>query len=537
MDEEKIKKKKKKKTTSKRSNNSTTVRKASTKKKSTSNSTKAKNAQVKNAKTVKKKQIKAKPKTKIKKTPTKKDPIEEQQTIILVPKKEIIAKIEKKKHVIIYQMLIFVLFAVGLYSYYYFNISPIPKVKSVYLDDDNNVNIIYKNIKNKRNKIYCYYSKEDKMPSSNDKGWKLTEDNTCSFKMEDDKFYAYLKNQDNIIVKVNGVENLGRIISINLDKNKVYLPINGTNKVNVSFKKIGQVDETIIWKSDDENVATVKDGKISGISNGTANISATIMNKSASVKVVVTNLITTRPKDGFDFKKPQLGCNKYSKEQNDLIDEILKNNINEVGYKTRAGAVEAARFLTLDFPYRINYFYENGRQTTNNVDGEGRYYHVGMYLHDSRYSSITGSQKGPKIWGCSMYDRPVKRQVVNGLDCSGFVSWALLNGGFDVKDVGAGWSNNLDLTDYGTVKKINSSVIKSNVIKVGDLLHSTAAGGHIGIIVGMDSSNYYVAQALWYNEIGVQITKIEKDKLYKTFPHVVLMDKYYKNDGNLTDMW
>ena len=117
------------------------------------------------------------------------------------------------------------------------------------------------------------------------------------------------------------------------------------------------------------------------------------------------------------------------------------------------------------------------------------------------------------------------------------MSWALLNGGFNVKDVGAGWSNNLDLTDYGTVKKVTSSLTSSNRIKVGDLLHSTRLGGHIGIIVGIDKSNYYVAQAIWYNPVGVVITKIQKSKLANDFPHVVLMDKYYKSDGILTNMW
>ena len=222
-----------------------------------------------------------------------------------------------------------------------------------------------------------------------------------------------------------------------------------------------------------------------------------------------------------------------------MFDKILKNRIDNVGYKTRAGVVEASRFLTLDFPYRINYFYENGRQTTNKVDGEGRYYHVGLYLNSSKYKDLTGSttlnNKGP--WGCSIYSYPAKRNIDNGLDCSGFVSWALLNGGFDVKDVGAGWSNDSDLTDFGEVKKVTTDLSTSNEIKVGDLLHSEAAGGHIGIIVGMDEDYFYVAQALWYDEIGVIITKIKKKELKNTFPHVVLMDKYYINDGKLTNMW
>ena len=52
----------------------------------------------------------------------------------------------------------------------------------------------------------------------------------------------------------------------------------------------------------------------------------------------------------------------YTIEGYELFDE-LENKINNTGYKTRAGVVEAARFLTLNLPYKINYFYENGRGT------------------------------------------------------------------------------------------------------------------------------------------------------------------------------
>ena len=136
-----------------------------------------------------------------------------------------------------------------------------------------------------------------------------------------------------------------------------------------------------------------------------------------------------------------------------------------------------------------------------------------------------------------MYSNPAHRNIDNGLDCSGFVSWTLLNAGFDVKDVGAGFSDNSDLTDFGELKSLTTSLAKSDKIKVGDLLHSNTAGGHIAIIVGIDSNYYYVAQALWYDEIGVVITKYKKSSLPSSFPHVVLMDKYYKKDGNLTNMW
>ena len=57
------------------------------------------------------------------------------------------------------------------------------------------------------------------------------------------------------------------------------------------------------------------------------------------------------------------------------------------------------------------------------------------------------------------------------------------------------------------------------------------------MIVGIDDENYYVAQALWYDEIGVIITKETKSTLLSKFPHVILMEEFYENDGNLTNMW
>ena len=346
-------------------------------------------------------------------------------------------------------------------------------------------------------------------------------------------YKLYIKTDDKIIY--SGENDKAVYLEVNENKNKIYLAINGTYNF---YNKIIGNSKSIKVSNTNSEIASISDnGIIKGIKPGTTTISVKYNKKEYKIEVLVTNLITVKPTGGYDYKKGYLACNKYSKEDNDLIDEILKDRINTVGYKTRAGAVEAARFLTLEFPYRINYFYENGRQTTNNVDGEGRYYNVGFYLDSSRYKNITGSSTGPKAWGCSMYSNPAHRNIDNGLDCSGFVSWALLNAGFDVKDVGAGFSDNSDLTDFGELKSLTTTLAKSDKIKVGDLLHSYAAGGHIGIIVGIDSNYYYVAQALWYDEIGVVITKYKKSSLPSSFPHVILMDKYYKEDGNLTNMW
>lgn len=375
------------------------------------------------------------------------------------------------------------------------------------------------------NNYDCLFTDEYILPDVDSNKWVASDKEYKCYTKFDNSKYIFLKKDNKIVYSTDDV------IYLETLSDKVYMALN--DKKDLPIKVIGNINN-LDFKYSNSTVIDINKGKIISNSIGNTSIITKYNGTKNIIDVIVSDLIVTMPKE-YDLKKKELECNKYSEEESNILDDILKSRVNEVGASTRASAVSVARFLTLEFPYRINYFYENGRQTTNKVDGEGRYYHKGLYLTESKYSSLTGSTSSPKAWGCKLYSNPVKRYDNNGLDCSGFVSWVLLNAGFDPKDVGAGFADYLDLTDYGDVKRINSATIKD--IKVGDLLHSYAAGGHIGIIVGIDNDYFYVAQALWYDEVGVIITKYKKDLLYKSFPHVVLMDKYYINDGKLTNMW
>ena len=422
---------------------------------------------------------------------------------------------------------------------YYYK-APTPLITSVFLDKENNINVYYNIPEYKfNNKIYYLYKTNDEVPLANDQNWILNKSNNFKFLLDQNRYYVYLKNEDNEIIKVDDTDYFGRITSLNINKDKVYLAINGKYKVSAKYTYIGYIEDKLTWRSENSNIASVSEnGEIKGLKNGTTKIYAKIKDKEISTSVTVTDLITTRP-NNYDSKKSYLGCDYYSKEDNDLLDEILKDRINEKGYKTRAGVVEAARFLTLEFPYKIRYFSENGRGSTNGVDGEGRYYHVGLYLDESRYSKIGKKSSGPKTWGCKMYSRPSHGYRANGFDCSGFVSWVLLNGGFDVGDIGAGLAPHLDLTDYGERIKFNSSVVSSGKVKVGDLLSSGGVGGgHIAIIVGEDDSYYYVAESLWTPpNVAVVVIPYSKKTIFNRYYYVMLMDSYYKKDGDLSKMW
>ena len=73
----------------------------------------------------------------------------------------------------------------------------------------------------------------------------------------------------------------------------------------------------------------------------------------------------------------------------------------------------------------------------------------------------------------------------------------------------------------------------------GDLLSSSGpGGGHIAVIAGEDDNNYYVAESLWYDPyISVTLVKYSKKTVFKRYYWVMLMDSYYKEDGELTKMW
>lgn len=322
---------------------------------------------------------------------------------------------------------------------------------------------------------------------------------------------------------------------------KIYLIKNEDYDFNIDLNNIDINEKNIKWYSNNKKILKVENNNtLIGLKKGKTKIYTYILNKKYEVEVEITNLLLSQ-KDEYNINKKFLECNMYNKEENDLIDKILENKINNAGYKTRAGVVEAARFLTLNLPYKINYFYENGRGTTfgiqENVQGEGRYYNKGLFLDESRFENIIYKKNGPATWGCNLYSNVIKEEQKNGLDCSGFISWAMIQAGFDPGDIGAGITDVYDYTDTGEKTNLTDEVINKDIIKTGDLLHSNRAGGHIAIIVGMDEYNYYVAEAIWYEPNGVVINTYSKENIKNNFNYVILMDSFYKNDGKYSELW
>ena len=381
--------------------------------------------------------------------------------------------------------------------------------------------------------------------------WTKTDDNNvCALPITEYKTNLYLRNSQGFDCgKIEGLE-LSYIENVKITSGNVYLAVGGHEKLTYETEYKGVVNEKVVLSSDDENIATIdEDNVIHAIGLGKTKITATFGEKTDSIDVLVTDLIVLAPRE-FDVYKPYLGCGYYTKEENDLLDEILASRVEKAGWHTRAGVVEAARFLALEFPYRINYFVENGRVASyvgSFADGEGRYYHVGLYLDPSRYANLDQSMiyGGPGCWGCAINEYSKNRMARNGLDCSGFVAWAILNGGFDCRDLGAGIAQDWpDLTDLGE-KKVLSEELKEDKLRVGDLLSGPFGGtvfdgGHIAIVAGIDKDGYiYIAEELGYADAwGYFIKKYDKSSLLHYFYYRVDMEKYYTDgDGNLTNFW
>lgn len=362
----------------------------------------------------------------------------------------------------------------------------------------------------------------------------------CTLTLEINEDYKiYLKNEHRKTREVNLTDYVDNILSFNFENDVIYMVLGDEKSLKYDELVIDKDKKLSKVVSSDNNVVSINNGIMKANNTGDAEVKS----GDKSIKIVVTDIISKPYYQ--DKKKEIIPCNQYSKSEAELLDKLLAFKINESGFKTRAGAVEAARFLTLEFKYRIPYFYENGRVHPSGVhfaDGEGRYYKVGLYLDDSKKDDIIASYRGPAIWGCPLtnlepapeYGYIMGAKKPNGLDCSGFISWALKNAGFDPGDIGAGDSEYpYQMTKLGEFVSLTPELIKSGKIRTGDLINYW---GHIGMIIGIDDDNIYVAESL-PNLGGAVAKKYSKTNIRNTFTHVVLMDKYYEKDGNLTDMW
>lgn len=320
-----------------------------------------------------------------------------------------------------------------------------------------------------------------------------------------------------------------------------YLAVDAKKSFNFKFDYPSDYKVEVSYAVANPEILKVEEDAMYGLAVGETDVTVTLNDgNEKKYHVNVTDLI----KPANPEIKAYLPCKAFTDEQAEILDKILDSRVKEGGEGTRGGVLAAARFLALEFPYTIRYFNENGRLVDHgirpHIDGEGRFYHKGLYLSTAKYDLLekgASTSSGPNIWGCNIYDRFISRQNQNGLDCSGFVTWAMYNGGFDVGDVGAGEFKQFDddLFDLGEHHQITQEYMKGNTYKVGDFI---GRDGHAALIIGISDTTVYTAESL---PPRFKVYKYERyNGIVKddNLTYVVEMSSIYPNgDGYTTDMW
>ena len=397
--------------------------------------------------------------------------------------------------------------------------------------NENKTKTVNLNIKNySGNTVYCKFT--NKEGSSK---WIKAEDNICSYDVKTDEYEITLKYNGNLKTKTKEKFDIDGIIKFEIGNTRKYLAVGDSFQLSKELDYVGDKYSKIEFKSSDPNIVSInEEGLVSALGDGTVTISATVGEKDTKEFSLISTSLLRPP--SIDNYREVLPCNVYTKEQVALLDSILATKIEDAGVGTRAAATEAARFITLELKYKVPYFFENGRLThTYPVDGEGRYYHKGIYIGQDKEALITQNSTGPASWGCPLRDAESGLIGRNGLDCSGYVTWTLVQAGLDLGDIGAGITGARDYTDVGPFQRNSYDLLMSGKVKPGDLI---GWDGHIAIIAAMSDENIYITESL---QNGVIIDEYNytspRSRFYTRYSHIIDMSGNYNGDGNLKNMW
>ena len=180
----------------------------------------------------------------------------------------------------------------------------------------------------------------------------------------------------------------------------------------------------------------------------------------------------------------------------------IKSSVEKAGVGTREGVVAAAVST-------INFLYDN-------FDTKLPYYWGGHF---------PGTIGIPQSFGYNNPSIPSpsgKRYPYTSFDCSGFVNWAIVNGGFIFPD-----TNQYTSSGRFSICDITNS---SCVGKPGDLIDSDS---HVVMIIAVDeaNNNYYVAES---TVSGVIIqTRGMHSKMASESTNVVSLENFYNNKSNV----
>ena len=240
----------------------------------------------------------------------------------------------------------------------------------------------------------------------------------------------------------------------------------------------------------------------------------------ASIELYVKSVEVSQGVGEYANNKNHIQCGTGSQYNTGLM-----NAVRTAGFKTRNGVVAAALYLSSHIDVHIPYFWSGGHG------------HTYERYPDSGDNLIGLSDK----WGCSvkMISSGTDKQRPGlpypfGMDCSGFVNWAILNGGYYTGD-----SSQIIYVPTGSkvftsLEKIGVTTVKAEQargkIKPGDIAFKT---GHVGMVVEVRDDKYIVAEEMGA-DYGLKISEISYGS---RFTDIVLMDNFYNNYKSTEPLW
>jgi len=251
-------------------------------------------------------------------------------------------------------------------------------------------------------------------------------------------------------------------------KGKVLL--NNDQSVMQISDSYGVVESVLEYGASEDSYAEIL-GKIYGISNIRSSECSSLGNIDFSNYVLSS--------DGDQILHESLSGFLSSKGSSlESFNSIIEKNVKKAGYATRAGVVAAGVTLVAElgnvYGVKVPYFWGGGHSGSIDL-----------------YANAT--------WGSSACHTTANGQNYNycGLDCTGFVAWALYNGGFIP-------STRTNFTKMDGAKRVS---LKDDyaVVQPGDLLESS---GHAVLVVGVDDkTKQYICVEASGNEYGIQFTR------------------------------
>ena len=239
---------------------------------------------------------------------------------------------------------------------------------------------------------------------------------------------------------------------------------------------------------------------------------------------------------------------------NDL-NMCIYNRVKEAGPYTRYG-VAAAAYGIIDCTYTMTgyvlaYNHSSGKVEEEKTVSGGTTNYCGGLNKDICGKLGINTRWGSKGGSCGRDSEGNVKECWHGLNCATAVRWAMCNGGMDLCSRGSASSHGMASTKYfpeadgvsitGKTVKYYSGTNLTNysadalvrMLKPGDVVASSASGGHVFTIVGYDDEAVYTAEDGYFMRKLKYETLVNGQLTYR----LLFLDNYYANANNRNNLY